>query len=90
MGYLSMLSRTIRLNHERTLNAVSPQRLEELLDAFCQAPRSKRAIVARAARETISDRSYEAGELRCGRAVRIAFHPLMMTIRHWPVPFVMA
>src|SRR5258708_7902395 len=51
MSYVSILAESvgdvamIRLNDPNALNAISPQMVEELLDALQQMSRSKRAIV---------------------------------------------
>jgi len=87
----------IRLNDQKSLNAVSPQMVEALLDAFQETSRSKRAIVltgvgrafcSGANLGSIVDdhsESYDAGVL-----LESHFNPLMMMIRDLPVPFVTA
>jgi len=87
----------IRLNDQKSLNAVSPQMVEELLDAFQETSRSKRAIVltgvgrafcSGANLGSLTDDhsgSYDAGVL-----LESHFNPLMMMIRDLPVPFVTA
>src|SRR6266851_764805 len=101
MSYVSILAESvgdvaiIRLNDQKSLNAVSPQMVEELLDAFQKASRSKRAIVltgvgrafcsgANLGSLTFSE-SYDAGVL-----LESHFNPLMIMIRDLPVPFVTA
>ena len=87
----------IRLNDQKSLNAVSPQMVEALLDALQETSRSKRAIVltgvgrafcSGANLGSIADDhsgSYDAGVL-----LESHFNPLMMMIRDLPVPFVTA
>jgi 2-(1,2-epoxy-1,2-dihydrophenyl)acetyl-CoA isomerase len=103
MSYVSILAESVgdvaivRLNDPNSLNAVSPQMVEELLDAFQQMSRSKRAIVLTGVGRAFcsganlgsvtydpSD-SYDAGVL-----LESHFNPLMMMIRDLPVPFVTA
>ena len=103
MSHLSILAESvgdvavIRLNDPNSLNAISPQMVEELLDAFQHASRSKRAIVLTGVGRAFcsganlgsvpydpSDR-YDAGVL-----LESHYNPLMMMIRDLPVPFVTA
>src|SRR3984893_17772308 len=103
MSYVSILAESvgdvaiIRLNDQNSLNAISPQMVEELLDAFQQMSRSKRAIVLTGVGRAFcsganlgsvtydpSD-SYDAGVL-----LESHYNPLMMMIRDLPVPFVTA
>jgi 2-(1,2-epoxy-1,2-dihydrophenyl)acetyl-CoA isomerase len=103
MSYVSILVESaddvaiIRLNDEKSLNAVSPQMVEELLDAFQKMSRSKRAIVLTGVGRAFCSganlgsltndhsESYDAGVL-----LESHFNPLMMMIRDLPVPFVTA
>ena len=103
MSYVSILVESaddvaiIRLNDEKSLNAVSPQMVEELLDAFQKMSRSKRAIVLTGVGRAFcsganlgsltndQSESYDAGVL-----LESHFNPLMMMIRDLPVPFVTA
>jgi 2-(1,2-epoxy-1,2-dihydrophenyl)acetyl-CoA isomerase len=103
MSYVSILAESvgdvavIRLNDQNSLNAISPQMVEELLAAFQEASRSQRAIVLTGVGRAFcsganlgsvtydpSD-SYDAGVL-----LESHFNPLMMMIRDLPVPFVTA
>jgi 2-(1,2-epoxy-1,2-dihydrophenyl)acetyl-CoA isomerase len=103
MSYVSILAESvgdvaiIRLNDQKSLNAASPQMVEELLDALEKASRSKRAIVLTGVGRAFcsganlgtltNDHSenYDAGVL-----LESHFNPLMMMIRNLPVPFVTA
>jgi 2-(1,2-epoxy-1,2-dihydrophenyl)acetyl-CoA isomerase len=87
----------IRLNDEKTLNAASPQMVEELLEALREASRSGRAIVLTAvgrafcAGANLGSVSYEDGEsYDAGALLESHFNPLMMTIRDLPIPIVTA
>ena len=103
MSYVSILAESvgdvavIRLNEPNSLNAISPQMVEELLDAFQQMSRSRRAIVLTGVGRAFcsgahlgavpydSSDSYDAGVL-----LESHFNPLMMMIRDLPVPFITA
>jgi 2-(1,2-epoxy-1,2-dihydrophenyl)acetyl-CoA isomerase len=102
MSYVSILAESvgdvaiIRLNDEKSLNAISAQMVEELLDALRVMSRSRRAIVltgvgrafcsgANLGSVTCDSESYDAGVL-----LESHFNPLMMLIRDLPVPFVTA
>lgn len=87
----------IRLNDEKSLNAVSAQMVEELLDALQQSSRVKRAIVltgvgrAFCAGANLASFTYEQSEsYDAGEPLETHFHPLMMMIRNLPVPLVTA
>src|SRR6267142_3107625 len=87
----------IRLNDQKSLNAVSPQMVEELLDAFQETSRSKRAIVltgvgrACCSGANLGSLTYEPNEsYDAGVLLESHFNPLMMMIRDLPVPFVTA
>ena len=103
MSYVSILAESVgdvaivRLNDPNSLNAISPQMVEELLDALQQMSRSRRAIVLTGVGRAFcsganlgsvpydpSDR-YDAGVL-----LESHYNPLMMMIRDLPVPFVTA
>jgi 2-(1,2-epoxy-1,2-dihydrophenyl)acetyl-CoA isomerase len=103
MSYVSILAESVgdvaivRLNDEKSLNAASPQMVEELLDAFSEASRSKRAImltgVGRAfcAGANLGSMVYDHGEsYDAGVLLESHFNPLMMAIRDLPVPFITA
>ncbi|SEE76857.1 Enoyl-CoA hydratase [Rhizobiales bacterium GAS191] len=87
----------LRLNDDDRLNAISPQMVDELLDALSAASRSQRAIVLTGTGRMFSsganlaslsyefDESYDAGVL-----LESHFNPLMETIRDLPIPFVTA
>ncbi len=87
----------IRLNDEKSLNALSPEMVDELSDALSQAARSQRAIVLTGAGRTFSsganlgsltysfDDGYDAGIL-----LESHFNPLMLQIRDLPVPLITA
>src|ERR1700747_3326273 len=103
MSYASILAESVgevaivRLNDEKSLNAISPQMVEELLDALRGMSRSKRAIVLTGVGRAFCaganlgsltcehSESYDAGVL-----LESHFNPLMMTIRDLPVPLVTA
>jgi 2-(1,2-epoxy-1,2-dihydrophenyl)acetyl-CoA isomerase len=103
MGYVSILTESvgdvvvIRLNDEKSLNAASPQMVDELLDAFGRTSPSKRAIVLTGVGRAFCSganlgsvtydhsESYDAGVL-----LESHFNPLMMMIRDLPVPFITA
>jgi 2-(1,2-epoxy-1,2-dihydrophenyl)acetyl-CoA isomerase len=103
MSYDSILAESvgdvaiIRLNDQKSLNAVSPQMVEELLDAFQEASRSKRAIVltgtgrAFCSGANLGSLTYDHSEsYDAGVLLESHFNPLMMMIRDLPVPFVTA
>jgi 2-(1,2-epoxy-1,2-dihydrophenyl)acetyl-CoA isomerase len=87
----------IRLNDEKSLNAMSPEMVDELLDALALASRSKRAIVLTAVGRTFCsganlgsldytfDDKYDAGVL-----LESHFNPLMTAIVDLPIPLVNA
>ena len=87
----------IRLNDEKTLNAISPVMGEELLDALKQASATKRAIlltgVGRAFCSGVNlgslaydfDKGYDAGIL-----LESHFNPLLIAMRELPIPLVSA
>ena len=103
MSYVSILAESVgdvaivRLNDEKSLNAISPQMVEELLDALREASRSKRAIVLTGVGRAFcaganlglvtceNSESYDAGA-----PLESHFNPLMLMIRDLPVPFVTA
>ena len=102
MSYGSILVSTIgdiaviRLNDEKSLNAASPQMVEELLDAIGKASVSRRAMVltgagrafcsgANLGKVDFNHPDYDAGEL-----LESHFNPLMMAIRELPIPIVTA
>jgi len=103
MSYVSILAESvgdvamIRLNDPNSLNAVSPQMTDELLDAFQRMSQSRRAIVLTGVGRAFcsganlgslpydpSD-SYDAGVL-----LESHYNPLMLMIRDLPVPLVTA
>ena len=103
MSYTSILTESvgdvaiIRLNDEKSLNAASPQMVEELLDALRETSRSRRAIVltgvgrAFCAGANLGSVAYERGEsYDAGALLESHFNPLMTTIRDLPVPFITA
>lgn len=103
MSYVSILAESvgdvaiIRLNDEKSLNAISPQMVEELLDALREASRSKRTIVltgvgrAFCSGANLGSVTYENSEsYDAGVLLESHFNPLMMMIRDLPVPFVTA
>jgi 2-(1,2-epoxy-1,2-dihydrophenyl)acetyl-CoA isomerase len=103
MSYTSILTESvgdvaiIRLNDEQSLNAASPQMVEELLDALRETSRSGRAIVltgvgrAFCAGANLGSVAYDVGEsYDAGAPLESHFNPLMMTIRDLPVPFITA
>jgi 2-(1,2-epoxy-1,2-dihydrophenyl)acetyl-CoA isomerase len=87
----------IRLNDEKRLNALSPQMVDELLEAFSQASVSQRALVLAGTGRLFSSGAnldsltyefnddYDAGVL-----LESHFNPLMEAIRALPIPFVTA
>jgi 2-(1,2-epoxy-1,2-dihydrophenyl)acetyl-CoA isomerase len=102
MSYGSILMNTIgdvaviRLNDEKSLNAASPQMVEELRDAFEKAAVSRRAMLltgvgrafcsgANLGKVDFDDVNYDAGEL-----LESHFNPLMLAIRDLPIPLVTA
>ena len=103
MSYVSILAEpvgdvaVIRVNDEKSLNAISPQMVAEVLDALREGSRSKRAIVLTgvgrafcsgahlAALPFERSEHYDAGVL-----LESHFNPLMMAIRDLPVPFITA
>jgi 2-(1,2-epoxy-1,2-dihydrophenyl)acetyl-CoA isomerase len=103
MGYGSIINEAIgdvaviRLNDEKSLNAMSPQMVDELLDALAEAARSKRAIMLTAVGRTFCsganlgslnytfDDTYDAGVL-----LESHFNPLMIAIRDLPIPLACA
>jgi 2-(1,2-epoxy-1,2-dihydrophenyl)acetyl-CoA isomerase len=103
MSYVSILAESvgdvaiIRLNDEKSLNALSPQMTEELQDALREASRSRRAIVltgvgrAFCSGANLGSLTYEPNEsYDAGVLLESHFNPLMMMIRDLPVPFVTA
>ena len=87
----------IRLNDQKSLNAVSPRMVEELLDAFREMSRSKRAIVLTGVGRAFcsganlgSLTNDHSGSYDAGVLLESHFNPLMMMIRDLPVPFVTA
>lgn len=103
MSYVSILTESvgdiavIRLNDEKSLNAASPQMVEELLDAFGRTSRSKRAIVltgvgrAFCSGANLGSLTYDHSEsYDAGVLLESHFNPLMMMIRDLPVPFITA
>jgi 2-(1,2-epoxy-1,2-dihydrophenyl)acetyl-CoA isomerase len=103
MSYVSILAESvgdvaiIRLNDEKSLNALSAQMAEELQDALREASRSRRAIVltgvgrAFCSGANLGSLTYEPNEsYDAGVLLESHFNPLMMMIRDLPVPFVTA
>jgi 2-(1,2-epoxy-1,2-dihydrophenyl)acetyl-CoA isomerase len=103
MSYVSILTESlgdvavIRLNDEKSLNAASPQMVEELLDAFGEASRTKRAIVltgvgrAFCSGANLGSLTYDYSEsYDAGAPLESHFNPLMMMMRDLPVPFITA
>jgi 2-(1,2-epoxy-1,2-dihydrophenyl)acetyl-CoA isomerase len=103
MSYVSILAESvgevaiIRLNDEKSLNALSAQMVEELQDALREASRSRRAIVltgvgrAFCSGANLGSLTYEPNEsYDAGVLLESHFNPLMMMIRDLPVPFVTA
>jgi 2-(1,2-epoxy-1,2-dihydrophenyl)acetyl-CoA isomerase len=103
MSYVSILAESvgdvaiIRLNDEKSLNALSPRMAEELQDALREASRSRRAIVltgvgrAFCSGANLGSLTYEPNEsYDAGVLLESHFNPLMMMIRDLPVPFVTA
>jgi 2-(1,2-epoxy-1,2-dihydrophenyl)acetyl-CoA isomerase len=103
MSYVSILAESvgdvaiIRLNDEKSLNALSPQMAEELQHALREASRSRRAIVltgvgrAFCSGANLGSLTYEPNEsYDAGVLLESHFNPLMMMIRDLPVPFVTA
>jgi 2-(1,2-epoxy-1,2-dihydrophenyl)acetyl-CoA isomerase len=103
MSYVSILVESlgdvaiIRLNDEKSLNALSPQMAEELQDALREASRSRGAIVltgvgrAFCSGANLGSLTYEPNEsYDAGVLLESHFNPLMMMIRDLPVPFVTA
>jgi len=103
MSYVSILAESvgdvaiIRLNDEKSLNAASPQMVEELLDALQESSRVKRAIVltgvgrAFCSGANLGSFTYEPSEsYDAGEALETHFNPLMMMIRDLPVPLITA
>jgi 2-(1,2-epoxy-1,2-dihydrophenyl)acetyl-CoA isomerase len=87
----------IRLNDEKSLNAASPQMVEELLDALGEESRSKRAIVltgkgrAFCAGANLGSLVYDHSErYDAGVLLESHFNPLMLAIRDLPVPIITA
>ena len=87
----------IRLNDEKSLNAASPQMVEELLAALGEQSRSKRAIVltgkgrAFCAGANLGSLVYDHSErYDAGVLLESHFNPLMLAIRDLPVPFITA
>jgi 2-(1,2-epoxy-1,2-dihydrophenyl)acetyl-CoA isomerase len=103
MSYVSILAESvgdvaiIRLNDEKSLNALSAQMAEELQDALREASRCRRAIVltgvgrAFCSGANLGSLTYEPNEsYDAGVLLESHFNPLMMMIRDVPVPFVTA
>ena len=87
----------IRLNDTKALNAMSLEMVEELMEAFQLASRTKRAIMltgcGRAFCSGINLRSMTIdfdGDYDGGVALESHINPLMMLIRDLPIPFVTA
>jgi 2-(1,2-epoxy-1,2-dihydrophenyl)acetyl-CoA isomerase len=87
----------IRLNDTKALNAISLEMVEELMEAFRLASRTKRAIMltgcGRAFCSGINLRSMTIdfdGDYDGGAALESHINPLMMLIRDLPIPFVTA
>ena len=87
----------IRLNDAKALNAISLEMVEELMQAFRLASRTKRAIMltgcGRAFCSGINLRSMTFdfdGDYDGGVALESHINPLMMLIRDLPIPFVTA
>jgi 2-(1,2-epoxy-1,2-dihydrophenyl)acetyl-CoA isomerase len=87
----------IRLNDTKALNALSLEMVEELMEAFRLASRTKRAIMltgcGRAFCSGINLRSMTIdfdGDYDGGAALESHINPLMMLIRDLPIPFVTA
>jgi 2-(1,2-epoxy-1,2-dihydrophenyl)acetyl-CoA isomerase len=103
MSYVSILAESvgdvaiIRLNDEKALNAASAQMVEELLDAFGQMSRSKRAIIltgvgrAFCSGANLGSLTYDPGEsYDAGKPLESHFNPLLMAMRDLPVPLITA
>jgi 2-(1,2-epoxy-1,2-dihydrophenyl)acetyl-CoA isomerase len=87
----------VRLNDEKSLNAISPHMVEALLDAFRELSRSRRAIVltgvgrAFCSGANLGSVEYDCGdEYDAGVLLESHFNPLMIAIRDLPVPLVTA
>ena len=87
----------IRLNDTKALNAISLEMVEQLMEAFRLASRTKRAIIltgsGRAFCSGINLRSIPIdfdGDYDGGVALESHINPLMMLIRDLPIPFVTA
>ena len=103
MGYVSILAESvgdvavIRLNDEKSLNAISLQMAEELMDALGQLSRSRRTIILTGVGRAFcsganlgavvpgSGESYDAGG-----PLESHFNPLLLQIRDLPVPLITA
>lgn len=102
MSYGSILASTvgdlaiIRLNDEKSLNAASPQMVEELLDALGKAAVANRAILLTGAGRAFCSGAnlgkvdFHHPDYDAGALLESHFNPLMMAIRGLPVPIVTA
>jgi len=102
MSYGSILVNTIgdvamiRLNDEKSLNAASPQMVEELLDALGKAAVSRRAVVLTGAGRAFCSGAnlgkvdFHHPDYDAGALLESHFNPLMMAIRELPIPIVTA
>jgi 2-(1,2-epoxy-1,2-dihydrophenyl)acetyl-CoA isomerase len=103
MSYVSIMAESvgevaiIRLNDEKSLNAASARMVEELLDAFQESARARRAIVltgvgrAFCSGANLASFAYDPSEnYDAGAPLETHFNPLMMMIRDLPVPLITA
>lgn len=86
----------IRLDDERTLNAISPQMAEELRDALVKACTSSRALILTGTGRgfcsgaNLGDIDPGAPEYDAGAVLDKHYNPLMLAVRALPIPCVTA
>jgi 2-(1,2-epoxy-1,2-dihydrophenyl)acetyl-CoA isomerase len=86
----------IRLDDERTLNAISPQMAEELRDALVKVGTSSRAVIVTGTGRgfcsgaNLGDIDPNAPEYDAGAVLDKHYNPLMLALRALPIPCVAA
>jgi 2-(1,2-epoxy-1,2-dihydrophenyl)acetyl-CoA isomerase len=86
----------IRLDDERTLNAISPPMAEELRDALVKVGTSSRAVIVTGTGRgfcsgaNLGDIDPNAPEYDAGAVLDKHYNPLMLALRALPIPCVAA
>jgi 2-(1,2-epoxy-1,2-dihydrophenyl)acetyl-CoA isomerase len=86
----------IRLNDEKTLNAASPEMVEELRDALDKVCTSSRALIVTGTGRgfcsgaNLRSLDMNAPDYDAGALIETHYNPLMLQLRALPIPFITA